>query len=376
MDRALVKNRFFWLFKCIVILGLSTACDDSDSDPLACSANDLCAPGYRCVDQVCEPCEGSECESSMPIGVGPNGGKVCLEAEGICLEIPADALDNYVDISIKKTEQTLEQADLVSISPIFEISPTDQMFRNYASLQMAFSADTELSDVSVWFRNSSDAEWMELSSDYEANELSSAQVRNLGYFVAAHASRAAVDAGLLDASDEIDTGMVDAGMPSVDTGPSAIDTGVTWPDALPFDSGFDAGSSMDAMLMVDGGPIDMDASGSADADPPVSLDAAAPDATAMPDATSADASPDATVATDASMADLGGVILGQDSGTNDGSTSGSDASNPPLGNQDATTQTSMDASPMDASVDASTDASQLDGSGGPSQTVDSGGPPP
>jgi hypothetical protein len=281
-------------------------------------------------------------------------------------------LQNYVEISIVEADSVrVDASELMSISPVYDIRPSGQIFREYGRLSMTFSSDIDVAGAVIWRQNPDDESWAELQSSTDAHVLSSPKIRTLGLFVAGRPPQIQVDAGLSDAGIPIDASMADLGLVDLrDTGPPVTDTGVFGLDAAPPDGGLDSGFALDAVVMNDAGPIDLDAAAS-DAAPPAFLDAAASDATSSQDATANLDASDATV-----MDDLGGVILGQDASSGDGSSAGSDATNPPLGNADATVQMSTDALPSDGAEDGSTDAGAEDGGGGPAKTADTGGPPP
>lgn len=345
------------------------ACDDPAESEKSCSGSAQCDPGFRCLEKVCTACVGSECDGTAPDAIGPSGGRICIEDDKICLDIPAGAVAVATVIQIERTDRLIGDEQLSAKTAVYLITPADLEMAVPATLEMALPSDEDLDAVKIWHRRSMSEAWLALESTVEQSLLKSTQVRRLGLVVAARPRAAVIDGGVLDTGVHLDADMIDTGLPMTDTGPPVIDSGVSAPDADPFDAGVDAGTQGDAGP-ADSGVLSTDAA-APDADPPGTEDSGPVDTGAAQDA-----SPDTGANPDAAGADVGGAIIGLDASAGDGSaSSATDATSPPVNNDDASAQMSTDALPGDATEDASLDASEDDGGSGPPQDPDSGGPP-
>jgi len=351
-------------------------CDDPEPASNSCTGPGTCDPGFKCLEGVCTACVGTECDGAPPTGIGPNGGRICIEDDTVCLDIPAGALDDLTDVAIERTEMEIGNDELDAQTGVYRVKPVDLVFKKYASIAFTFPATTNLEGLSVWHRLNPTEEWASLESTSEGIMLQSEQLRALGLFMAARQQAVDVDAGMADTGVGEDAASIDTGVLSPDTGPPVLDTGIDHPDADLFDTGADTGISADANAQTaDTGALNTDAA-AADAEPPGAQDGGNPDtgANSGTDAVVQDAVVDA--GTDAGPGDTGGAIIGLDGSGGDGATSGgTDATSPPVNNEDASVQMPTDALPADAAEDASSDAGDDDGGGGPSQDPDTGGPP-
>jgi len=390
-----------------LLLGVAFAfalsgCPEERPDP-RCGSDGTCLPGFQCVNDFCVPCEGDECDNTVVEGIGEAGGTVCLEPDGVCIDVPPGALSSPVDITIRRARAGVGADDLILVARAYVIGPAGTRFSSDATIRIPIDPSEPFEEIDVYRSEAIGEPWERLDGQSSAMEVQGL-TEHLSLFTAAKPKPPVniPDSGLPDQgvdSGPPDTGFVgaepwDSGQTPLDSGFEAetgprdardpIDSGIRDREAPPEDSGItdieaprsdtgatDAEAPRDDTGTADATPPSSD-SGSADATSPGMEDTGTADATApgMEDTGTADASEPGM--SDSGTADANEPSMG-DSGT-------SDATDPMIedsGTADAEDPVGPGGDSGSADADDDPAGPGEDGGGGPGGPgdEDGGGPP-
>lgn len=386
----------------VVLLSAAlSGCPGDERANARCGEGDTCLPGFQCVDAVCVLCEGTECTNTVVEGIGEAGGTVCLEPDGVCIDVPQGALSTTVDVTIRRASAGVSAGDFVLVSRAYVIGPAGTRFAVPAKVRIPIDASEPFMMVHVYRAEAIGEAW-QLLDDPSTTSEAQGRTDHLSLFVAAKPKPVIVfpDAGEPDMGFEPDAA-TDTGVGPWDSGQTPLDTGfaaeVGPRDAVdPVDSGItdrevpddDAGLTDIEAPRTDTGAVDAEApredAGATDAQPP-SDDTGTRDASdpGMDDGGTSDAEEPGMDDTGTSDAEEPGM---EDTGTTDADQPGmedsgtSDAEEPSVGDTGSSdAEDPIDPSGDSGTADADDDPSGPDGGGpgvpGADGSDDGGGPP-
>ena len=153
--------------KKLALLTLLLASCVNESQLAPCASDDLCLPGFQCLDGLCSPCSGDDCPTTRGLGIGPRGGTVC-GAGDVCLHVPADALIQDVNLIVTSTLAGLRVPNLTHLSGVFEIRPSAVQLLQAATIEIPISSTIAVGRIGVYQATSTSGPWTKLSGTSNA----------------------------------------------------------------------------------------------------------------------------------------------------------------------------------------------------------------
>ena len=161
-------------------IALAVACGGGAPD-VPCSALGQCLPGFRCIENVCIVCGEDRCPA--PAGLGTEGGLIC-GADDVCIEIPRQALAARTSIAVSLARTASSTPALISLSPIYSITPTDTALMSPAKVDIPISSTIAVDRIGLYRGDSANGPWIRVEGNNNA-VTASGRIDRLGFVTAA-----------------------------------------------------------------------------------------------------------------------------------------------------------------------------------------------
>ena len=305
-------------------------CVGDDAAP--CDDQSQCLPGFVCIDNICV--EGVA-PPPTNMGVCPEGAS--LEGpDGVKLNVPPQAVGACVDITITVASRTTTIDGVTLLTPSYLFSPVDQQFAVSARVEIPVDVGAiPAGERPTLYRSDLlGGDWIVVTGTPTAS-LAIGVTNRLGVFAAGFGTPTRRDAGVAeDTGPAEDSGAPDAGVPDAgeEVEAGVMDMGVV-ADTGPTDAGFIDGAPVDTGVVVaDTGPVDLgvvpdlgfpdfgfpDLGPEPDTGPPPPTDTGIHDDADLsdlgPPPDTGEPTPDTGLNPDAELPDSGVIVMGDDTG--------------------------------------------------------------
>jgi hypothetical protein len=159
-----------------------------------CDENGRCLPGFVCREDGCIP--GGE--PADPVGTCDATGCAIEGPDGVKLDVPADSLQQRIQITITRESDHIRVDGLQRMSGVYRLEPSDAVLSNPATLTIPLDPRLAVpaEQIEVWTTDAPGNAWTSVTSTATI-ELATAQITNFAYVVTAR-SLSSLDGGITD----------------------------------------------------------------------------------------------------------------------------------------------------------------------------------